>query len=193
MYTCGRLRDARYRFSSTSSAITITDSRFIALNLAASCFVLGLSTVRESTTARRPSRASWEKMDAMPARYIFLLIFWVKFSSGRFGKIRPPPRHSGEDVIPARARPVPFCLNGFLVEWLTCSRSFWARVPWRALAWKATTIWWTRSSLYSRPNTVSGASYLDAAWPCSFRSSSCIVLRSCYLEAAFGCAAEDLA
>ena len=31
-------------------------------------------------------------------------------------KIRPPPRHSGEDVIPARARPVPFCLKGFLVE-----------------------------------------------------------------------------
>ena len=36
----------------------------------------------------------------------------------------PPPRHRGEDVIPARARPVPFCLNGFLVECLTCSRSF---------------------------------------------------------------------
>jgi len=52
-----------------------------------------------------------------------------------FGKMRPPPRHSGEDVIPARARPVPFCLKGFLVECLTCSRSFWARVPWRALAW----------------------------------------------------------
>ena len=41
----------------------------------------------------------------MPARYIFLLIFWVKFSSGLFGKIRPPPRHSGEEVMPARARP----------------------------------------------------------------------------------------
>jgi len=48
---------------------------------------------------------------------IFLLIFCVKFSSGMFGKIRPPPRHRGDEVIPARARPVPFCLNGFLVEW----------------------------------------------------------------------------
>eukprot|EP01139_Manchomonas_bermudensis_P023497 Amastigsp_a841191_67.p5 type:complete len:128 gc:universal Amastigsp_a841191_67:1310-927(-) len=124
-----RLREARYRFSSTSSAITSTDLRFMALNLSARTFVLGESTVSESTTARRPSRANWEKMEAMPARYIFLLIFCVKFSSGMFGKMRPPPRHSGEEVIPARARPVPFCLNGFFVECLTCSRSFWARVP----------------------------------------------------------------
>ena len=34
----------------------------------------------------------------MPARYIFLLTFCEKFSSGRFGKMRPPPRHSGEEV-----------------------------------------------------------------------------------------------
>ena len=53
----------------------------------------------------------------MPARYIFLLILCEKFSSGLFGKMRPPPRHSGEEVMPARARPVPFWRNGFLVEW----------------------------------------------------------------------------
>ena len=34
----------------------------------------------------------------------------------------------------ARARPVPFWRHGFLVECLTVWRSFWARVPWRALA-----------------------------------------------------------
>ena len=83
----------------------------------------------------------------MPARYIFLLTFWVKFSSGLFGKIRPPPRHSGEEVMPARARPVPFWRHGFLVECLTIARSSWARVPSRALAWKATTIWCTSASL----------------------------------------------
>ena len=55
----------------------------------------------------------------MPARYIFLLTFCVKFSFGLFGKIRPPPRHSGDDVMPARARPVPFWRHGFLVECLT--------------------------------------------------------------------------
>src|SRR5664279_2147892 len=100
----------------------------MALNLAAKGLVLGESTLMESTTAKRPSRANCDKIDAIPARYIFLLIFCVKFSSGMFGKIRPPPRHNGEEVIPARARPVPFCLKGFLVEWRTCSRSFWARV-----------------------------------------------------------------
>ena len=31
-----------------------------------------------------------------------------------------------------------------------------------------------RSLADSRPKTVSGASIFDAAWPCSFRSSSCI-------------------
>ena len=71
----------------------------------------------------------------MPARYIFLLTLCEKFSSGRFGKMRPPPRHSGDEVMPARARPVPFWRNGFFVECLTSPRSFWARVPWRALAW----------------------------------------------------------
>jgi len=35
----------------------------------------------------------------------------------RAGMTSSPPRHRGEEVIPARARPVPFCLNGFLVEW----------------------------------------------------------------------------
>ena len=71
----------------------------------------------------------------MPARYIFLFSFWLKFSSGLLGKMRPPPRHSGEEVMPARALPVPFWRNGFLVECLTVARSFCARVPWRALAW----------------------------------------------------------
>ena len=83
----------------------------------------------------------------MPARYIFLFSLWLKFSSGVFGKMRPPPRHSGELVMPARARPVPFWRHGFLVLCLTLPRSFCARVPWRALAWKATTTWCTSASL----------------------------------------------
>ena len=75
----------------------------------------------------------------MPARYIFLFSFCVKFSSGRFGKARPPPRQIGDDVMPERARPVPFWAHGFFVLCLTSSRFFCERVPWRALAWKATT------------------------------------------------------
>jgi len=88
--------------------MTSTESSFMALKRAASGLVLGESTLIESITARRPSRTSCERMDAMPARYIFLLTLWLKFSFGLFGKMRPPPRHSGEEVMPARALPVPF-------------------------------------------------------------------------------------
>ena len=76
-----------------------------------------------------------ESIDALPARFSFLSNLWLKFSSGEFGKIRPPPRHNGEEDIPARARPVPFCRNGFAVVCRTCSRSFCARFPLRAFAW----------------------------------------------------------
>src|SRR5690606_14767069 len=123
--------------------------------------VLGVSRANCSTTAIRSSRANCDRIERIPARYIFLLTFCEKFSSGEFGNARPPPRHSGEEVIPARARPVPFWRQGFLVLCLTVARSFWARVPLRALAWKATTTWCTSASLKSRPNTVSGAATVD--------------------------------
>src|SRR5450830_328347 len=95
----------------------MTDSRPMPASLVASSLVLGASTVRFSTTTRRSSRASWDRIEQMPARYIFLFTLWVKFSSGEFGKLRPPPRHRGDDDIPARARPVPFWRQGFLVVW----------------------------------------------------------------------------
>ena len=123
------------------SEIMSTDPRPMAFILAASSLVLGASSVIGSITDSRPSRASCDRIERIPARYIFLFTFWVKFSSGLFGKILPPPRQSGLEVMPARARPVPFCRQGFLVEWWTSLRSFCARLPLRALAWKATTTW----------------------------------------------------
>jgi hypothetical protein len=59
----------------------------------------------------------------MPARYILRLTFWLKFSSGEFGKILPPPRHSGLEAIPARARPVPFWRHGLRVDLAISLRS----------------------------------------------------------------------
>src|SRR5690606_22744465 len=102
------------------------------LSFAAACLVLGESRSKASRRAMRSSRASCEKMARRPARYIFLLTLWLKFSSGEFGKVRPPPRQIGEDVMPERARPVPFWRHGFLVECLTVPRSFWARLIGRA-------------------------------------------------------------
>jgi hypothetical protein len=44
-------------------------------------------------------------------------------------------------------RLVPFFAHGFLCDLLTSPRPFCARVPLRAFAWKAVTIWWTSGSL----------------------------------------------
>src|SRR5690554_7976277 len=105
-----------------------TESRPISLSFCAARRVLGASREKDSTTAIRSSRANWERIERRPARYIFLLTLWVKFSSGVFGKVRPPPRHRGDDAAPARARPVPFWRQGFFLLNATCERSFWARV-----------------------------------------------------------------
>src|SRR5690606_595459 len=107
-------------------------SRPMVCSFCDSSLVFGASIDRFSTTFRRPSRASCEKIEQIPARNIFLLTLCEKFSSGVFGKIRPPPRHRGDDDIPARARPVPFWRHGFLVVWWTSSRSFCLRLPLRA-------------------------------------------------------------
>src|SRR5690606_13650211 len=97
--------------------------------------VLGASTLISSTTASRSSRASCERIEHTPARYIFLFSLWLKFSSGVLGNARPPPRHSGLELTPARARPVPFWRHGFLVEGRCAPRGFCLRSPRRAFAW----------------------------------------------------------
>src|SRR6185503_5082444 len=142
-----RLREESIRFWSSSSVSTSTSSKPSAFTFCASILVFGASTLNSSTTRRRSSRASCDRIDAMPARYILRLTLWEKFSSGEFGKILPPPRQSGLEVMPARAQPVPFCRQGFLVEWLTAPRSFCAREPMRAFAWNAMTTWCTSASL----------------------------------------------
>src|SRR2546425_708225 len=165
--TFGRLRDESRRFWSISSVITSTPSKPIDLTFCASSLVFGCATRNSSTTRTRSSRASCDRIEQSPARYILRFTLCEKFSSGEFGKILPPPRHSGLEVMPARARPVPFYRHGFLVEWLTAPRSFCARVPRRAFAWNATTIWCTSASLKSRANSASGALKVPAA-PLSF-------------------------
>src|SRR3990167_2333132 len=107
----------------------------MSLTFRASSLVLGASTENFSTTLSRSSRASCDRIEAIPARYILRLTFWLKFSSDKLGNAFPPPRHIGLALSPARARPVPFWRHGFLPEWRTSLRAFLARVPERALAW----------------------------------------------------------
>src|SRR6266699_5554898 len=132
--TFTRLREDSNRFWSRSSVITSAESKPIFLSFRARSFVFGASTLKLSTSFRRSSRASCDRIEHIPARYILRFTFWEKFSSGEFGKILPPPRHSGLATSPARARPVPFWRQGFLCEWRTSLRPFCARVPRRAFA-----------------------------------------------------------
>src|ERR1051326_2558655 len=163
--TLRRLRADSIRFSSMASSVVMTSSSSNPsdFTFCARSLVFGASTLNSSTTRSRSSRASCDRIAAIPARYILRFTFWLKFSSGEFGKILPPPRHSGLEVMPARARPVPFCRHGFLVEWFTAPRSFCARDPMRALAWKAITSWCTSASLKSRAKTWSVAWTVPAA------------------------------
>src|SRR3972149_10476334 len=100
----------------------------------ASSFVLGASTENFSTTLSLSSRASCDRIAAIPARYILRLTFWLKFSSGELGNALPPPRHIGLAVSPARARPGPFWRPGFFPAWRSFPRAFLGRAAQRALA-----------------------------------------------------------
>ena len=51
----------------------------------------------------------------MPARYILRFTFCVKVSPASSGRYGRPRATAGLEVIPARARPVPFWRHGFLV------------------------------------------------------------------------------
>src|SRR5262249_46284597 len=119
---------------SIESVTISTRSSPMLLSFWASTLVLGESSEKPSTTDKRPSRASCDRIAHTPARYILRLTLWLKFSSGLDGKILPPPRHNGLEARPARARPVPFWRQGFLVDLLISLRPFWARLPARALA-----------------------------------------------------------
>jgi len=107
------------------------------------CSKLGLGgfEAKLSTTAMRSSRANWERIARRPARYIFLLTFCEKFLVGRVGECAttPTPQRRGRHTGAGAARA--FLGHGFLVLCLTSARVNCARLPARALAWKATTIW----------------------------------------------------
>jgi hypothetical protein len=69
--------------------------------------------------------------DKIAKRRSFLLIF-LDTNLGRGPKITPPPTNNGERVEPARARPVPFCFQGFRPPPLTSERIFVEAVYLRA-------------------------------------------------------------
>src|SRR5258706_828888 len=105
--TFGRLRADKYRLSSSLSVRISTSLIPRSRSLPARTLVFGWSIEKASITERRSSRTSSDRIDAMAARYILQVSFCVKFSSGLLGNMRQAPRHTGGEVMPAPAGPVP--------------------------------------------------------------------------------------
>src|SRR3989344_1842145 len=79
--------------------------------------------------------------------------------------VTPPPFHIGERDEPWRARPVPFCCQGFLPPPRTCPRSLVLATLGRAFACIDTTTWCTKSAFHGRPKMFSGASNVPISFP----------------------------
>src|SRR5215472_12224741 len=119
--TLGRLRAARANCSSTAApAMISTESQPSFLNCAPSALVLPSFTCASSITTSLPSACLAERALLRPSRRTFFCRSkpWSRTTGP---KITAPPRNCGERRLPWRARPVPFCRQGFLV------------VPWMSL------------------------------------------------------------
>src|SRR2546426_910683 len=68
-------------------------------------------------------------------------------------------------MLPWRARPVPFCLYGFLLPPDTSLRVFVEALPWRRFTSCAVTTWWRTATLGVIPNTCSLSSSSSMASP----------------------------
>src|SRR5690554_6470708 len=93
--TYGRLRADRYRWSDASS-VTISGRLPSSkpLSFSANALVLVSATSKDSTTWRRPWRASSDRIADIAARYILRLTFCSKLR-GLAAKVTPPPTKIG--------------------------------------------------------------------------------------------------
>src|SRR5437870_7293567 len=88
------------------------------------------------------------------------------------GNATPPPVNCGARIVPARARPVPFCRHGFERPPETSPRLFAARVPARSALNSARTTSWTRCGLTSAPKTVASSVKSFAFLPAASRTGA---------------------
>src|SRR5476651_2055013 len=109
-------REASVRFLSmpeeTTSVVPFNSSAEIT---PMKSFVFGEDNFKSSTMITSPSLSRSLNAFRNERLRVFLEIFFVK-SRGFGPKATPPPAHNGERNEPARARPVPFCFHGFLLE-----------------------------------------------------------------------------
>src|SRR5271170_3098512 len=105
-------------------------------------FVFGEASFKSSTMTTSPSLRRSLKALRNASCLVFLEMVLLK-SRGLGPNTTPPPAHSGERTEPARARPVPFCFQGFLLEPWTSPAVLVQAVPLRCAALCATTVSWT--------------------------------------------------
>jgi hypothetical protein len=109
------LREESRRLSSTLSVTMRTSSNPHPLQLLRENLRLRAVELERLHHGQPVFTRQLDRMELNPARYILRFTLCEKFPP-KVGEIFPPPRHSGEEVLPARARPVPFCRHGLLVR-----------------------------------------------------------------------------
>src|SRR5215208_2947408 len=119
------------------------------------CFVDG-SSKPASTNASVPAVTWAESAERRAAFWAFLFTLTEK-SRGVGGNATPPPVNCGARIVPARARPVPFCRHGFARPPATKPRVFAACVPARRAFSSARTVSWTRCGLISTAKTAASS------------------------------------
>src|SRR5476649_33603 len=137
------LREARVRFLSMPDEITsVVPFNSSAEITPIKSFVFGEDNFKSSAMITSPSLRRSRKALRNAGERVFLETFFEK-SRGFGPKTTPPPAHNGERNEPARARPVPFCFHGFLLEPWTSPAVLVQAVPLRCAALYATTVSWT--------------------------------------------------
>src|SRR5271155_5853182 len=137
------LREASVRFLSMPDEITsVVPFNSSAEMTPMKSFVFGEDNFKSSTTTTSPALRRSLKAFRNARERVFLETFFEK-SRGFGPKTTPPPAHNGERNEPARARPVPFCFHGFLLEPWTSPTVLVQAVPLRCAALCATTVSWT--------------------------------------------------
>src|SRR6185369_550803 len=161
--TRGRLRPAssmlRSRMPITTSVLSATASP---ASSASNSLVFGCASSILSTTFISPSRAFCASALASALRRVDAGRRYA-YERGCGPKIVAPPLQIGERLEPARARPVPFCLNGFLPPPRTNARVLVALVPARRDASCAST-WSNSTASLTRVSKAAGNVTLPTDW-----------------------------
>src|SRR5215468_4894351 len=164
----GTLRAARVRpcVRSETTMRVGAAGRPSSLSRLVSVLVLASATPRRSTTTTSPEAILAARASRRAERRISVGIF-LSYLRGVGPKGLPPPFHCVARIEPWRARPVPFCFQGFLPPPETSLRPLVSWVPARRSASSRSTAWCRSGVRISTPNTSGLSSSVPAGAPCA--------------------------